>query len=71
MVFGLSRISETILTGAAMFTDTKSAISIAGVFTSPTKSALTDSHVRDGKDFYRYRQGKLVVIYLPVSEKHD
>ena len=39
--FGLSRISEMILTGAAMFKDTKSAVSLAGVFASPTKSALS------------------------------
>ena len=40
-VDGLSRISETLLTGTAMFKDTKSAVSLAGVYASPTKLALS------------------------------
>ena len=39
-VFGLLRISERLLTGAAMFKDTESAVSLAGVYTSLTKPAL-------------------------------
>ena len=34
------RISETVLMGATMFKDTKSAISLASVYVSPTKPAL-------------------------------
>ena len=34
-------ISVTLYTGAAMFKDTQSAVSLAGVYASPTKSALT------------------------------
>ena len=46
MVFGLSRISETLLTGAIMFKDTKSlslvplVVSLAGVYASPKKPTL-------------------------------
>ena len=45
-----------------MFKDTKLAVSLAGVFASPTKLALADSHGPAKTAFCRYRQGKLVYI---------
>ena len=39
-VFELLRISETVLTGAAMFKDIKSFVSLAGVYTSPALAGV-------------------------------
>ena len=63
MVFGLSRISETLLTGAAMFYVCRfisRRVSLTGEAGSNRRVSVAGSHGPAKTAFCRYRQGKLV-----------